>query len=119
MTPRIPIDIWLEFARWAPEANPHKPLSSDNKSYDDWYLGALQGLTGLGETEFGIEGQRGFRAVKQWLRQVTKPAVKIPSNAPRAEEFLALGCHGFGESDSAVAVLASVAKHDSDCLPVG
>ena len=119
MTPRIPIDIWLEFARWAPEANPYKPLAADNQSYDDWYLGALQGLTGLGQTDYGIEGQRGFRAVKKWLQQVTTPAVKVPANSPLAEEFLALGRHGFEDSDSAVAMIASVARHDNDCLPVG
>lgn len=119
MTPRIPIDIWLQFARWAPEANPYRPLTADNQSYHDWYLGALQGLNGLGQSDYGIEGQQGLRAVKRWMQQVKKPASKIPHNSRLAEEFLAVGRHGFGESDSAVAILANAARHDNDCLPVG
>lgn len=119
MTLRIPTDVWLRFARWAPEANPHKPLTVDNQSYHDWYLGALQGLNGLGQSDYGIEGQRGLRAAKQWMQQFKKPAARIPPNSPLAEEVLALRRHGFEASDSAVAILATPAKHDNGCLPVG
>ena len=119
MTLRIPSDVWLQFARWAPEANPYGPLDPDNQSYHYWYLGALQGLQGLGQSDYGSEGQRGLRAVKRWMQQVKKPAAKIPLSSPLAEEVLAVGRHGFGESDSAVAVLASATRHDNDFLPVG
>ena len=119
MTPQIPTDIWLQFARWAPAANPYQPLTAENQNYHNWYLGALQGLHGLGQSDYGSEGQRGLRAVKRWMQQVKKPSVTIPPNSPLAEEVIAVGRYGFGEPDSAVAILATAARRDNDCLPVG